>query len=183
MIRPWQYFLGFVVVMSALFMVATFIGACIRTKFSTHTINRWLLKYDGWRGNVIAALIGMVTPFCSCTTVPIFAGLVETNVNFGTAISFLIASPSINIAAIIFLVALFGFKIALGYVLACFVVAVLGGYIMGRLKLKDQIQRTFMTLSQQCQVRNWQEALQLSFRYLKYFFIFLLLSAALGAFI
>ncbi|MDD5110043.1 MAG: permease [Patescibacteria group bacterium] len=181
MVSTWQYFLGFLVVMSALGVVVTFLGACIRTKFSTRTVNRWLLQYDGWRGRLIAAVVGMVTPFCSCTTVPIFAGLIETRINFGTAITFLIASPSISLAAMVFLVVLFGYKIALEYVLACLAIAFLGGTLMARMKFDDQIRRTFISLAQPCQVRDWRAALRLSFQYLKYFSVILLLSAAVGA--
>ena len=179
----WQYLILFILVISALFVLASFLGGIIKTKKWSHKINELLSRYGGIRGNILAAAIGVVTPFCSCTTVPIFAGLLEAEVSFGIAISFLIASPAINVAAIIVLLVLFGFKLAVLYVVASFVVAVIGGYILGKLKLQDQIRPSFISLADNCRVKSWRDALSVSIKSFKYFSVVLIASAVIGALI
>ncbi len=183
MIRFFSYFAGFIFIISFLFVSITFLGAIIKSKFSAQKLNGLLAKFDGIRGNIIAAVVGMLTPFCSCTTVPIFAGLIETNVNFGVAMSFLIASPAINLAAIILLLTLFGLKIAVIYIGAIFIIAVFGGYILGKIKLRDQIKPTFISLADSCRIGSFKEAFYFSLKSLRYFILILALSAVIGALI
>lgn len=89
-------------------------------------------RWPGIRGSLLAAALGAATPFCTCTAVPLFLGMLEVDIPLGPAISFLLASPTINLGAIILLLVVFGWRIALFYTGACLIAAVLVGWIMGR---------------------------------------------------
>jgi uncharacterized protein len=180
MIEDVKYFFGFLAIICTLFVFSLFVGGYIKKRFSTEKAARFISKYKGIKGNVIAALFGTVTPFCSCTSVPIFAGLIETNISFGVAISFLIASPAINLVALVLLVTLFGIKAAVFYFVVVFFVAVLGGYLMGRLPLRGMIQPTFISMAEKCSVGSFRDILIVSLKTFKYFFVVLILSAMLG---
>lgn len=91
-------------------------------------------------GNVLAALLGIPTPFCSCSAVPMFLGLVEAGVPLGVTFSFLIASPLINEVAAALLLAMFGWQIAALYIGSGFVIAVLAGIVIGRLKMENELE-------------------------------------------
>ena len=91
-------------------------------------------------GNVAAAGLGVVTPFCSCSAVPAFIGFVSAGVPLGVTLSFLIASPLVNEVAVVLLYGLFGLKIAVLYVAAGLVVAILGGMVLGRLRLERWVE-------------------------------------------
>ncbi len=111
----------------------------IRTFFSPER-TRALLggKLEGV-GNVFAALLGIVTPFCSCSAVPLFIGFVESGIPLGVTFSFLIAAPTINEVAVILLFGLFGWKVAALYVVSGLVVATIAGFIIGRLKMERYV--------------------------------------------
>jgi uncharacterized membrane protein YraQ (UPF0718 family) len=91
-------------------------------------------------GNVLAALLGIVTPFCSCSAIPLFLGFVEAGVPLGVTLSFLIAAPMINEIALVLLLSLFGWKVALVYVSTGLVIAILSGWIIGRLHLERYVE-------------------------------------------
>ncbi|HAF44814.1 MAG TPA: hypothetical protein DCK83_07705 [Gallionellaceae bacterium] len=91
-------------------------------------------------GNVMAATLGIVTPFCSCSAVPLFIGFVQAGVPLGVTFSFLISAPMVNEIALAMLLALFGWKIALLYLLLGLSVAIVAGYIIGRLKMEHHLE-------------------------------------------
>jgi uncharacterized protein len=91
-------------------------------------------------GNVFAAMLGIVTPFCSCSAVPLFIGFVESGVPLGVTFSFLIAAPTINEVAVILLFGLFGLKVAALYVASGLVVAIVAGYVIGRFKMEKYVE-------------------------------------------
>jgi uncharacterized membrane protein YraQ (UPF0718 family) len=99
--------------------------------------NRW----PGIRGSLIAALLGAATPFCTCTAVPLFLGMLEVNIPLGPAVSFLLASPTINLGAVILLLVVFGWHIALFYTVACLVAAVLVGWVLGHVPRERALRR------------------------------------------
>lgn len=175
------YFGGFLLIMCALFVAATFLGAIVRARASADWITLVLRKRSGIGGNIIAATVGVITPFCSCTTVPIFAGLLASDVSLGVAVSFLIASPTMNIAAFVLLLTLFGVKAAVFYLASCMAIAVAVGGILGRMKLKDYINHGFANFADSCHVDSWKDTLRISLAGLKYFAPILALSAAIGA--
>jgi len=89
---------------------------------------------------VMAALLGIVTPFCSCSAIPLFLGFVEAGVPLGVTFSFLIAAPMINEVAVILLFGLFGFKVAFIYIGTGLIIAIVAGWIIGKLRLEHQVE-------------------------------------------
>lgn len=104
--------------------------ARLRTVFTTHA---------GVRGNVFAALLGAATPFCTCTALPLFLGMLEVDVPLGPATSFLLASPTINLGAVVLLFVVFGWRIALFYLVVCVSAAVIVGWLLGRTRREDAL--------------------------------------------
>lgn len=117
-----------------------FVVAIIRTSFPPEKTKRLLSRKREYVGNVLAALLGIVTPFCSCSAVPLFIGFVESGVPLGVTFSFLISSPMVNEVALIMLWGLFGWKIALIYIGTGLVVAIVAGIVIGKLKMEKYVQ-------------------------------------------
>jgi uncharacterized membrane protein YraQ (UPF0718 family) len=114
--------------------------AIIRTSFPPERTKRMLSHKREYVGNVLAALLGIVTPFCSCSAVPLFIGFVESGVPLGVTFSFLISSPMVNEVALIMLWGLFGWKIALIYIGTGLLVAIFAGIVIGKLKMEQYVQ-------------------------------------------
>ncbi|ABO35129.1 permease [Methanococcus maripaludis C5] len=112
----------------------------IRSYFPPEKTKKILEKYSGVSGNIMASLLGIVTPFCSCSSVPLFIGFVEAGIPLGVTLSFLITSPIVNEAAFAVLLASFGWKIAMLYVISGVIIGVIGGIIIGKLKMEDQVE-------------------------------------------
>ena len=117
-----------------------FVVAVIRTSFPPEKTKRMLSRKREYVGNILAALLGIVTPFCSCSAVPLFIGFVESGVPLGVTFSFLISSPMVNEVALIMLWGLFGWKIALIYIGSGLLVAIIAGIIIGKLKMEKYVQ-------------------------------------------
>jgi uncharacterized protein len=126
-------------VLLLLTLIIFFVGI-IRSYFSPERTRKALEGKSLFAGNVMASLLGVVTPFCSCSAIPLFLGFVESGVPLGVTFSFLIASPMINEVAIILLFGLFGWKTALIYVITGLVIAIAAGYVIGKLKLEHWVQ-------------------------------------------
>ena len=112
----------------------------VRTFFSPERTRALLGGRREGVGNIFAALLGIVTPFCSCSAVPLFIGFVESGIPLGVTFSFLIAAPTINEVAIILLFGLFGWKVAALYITSGLVVAIVAGFIIGRLKMEKYVE-------------------------------------------
>ncbi|MDD2500127.1 MAG: permease [Geobacter sp.] len=117
-----------------------FVVAIIRSSFPPERTKRILSHNREYVGNVMAALLGIVTPFCSCSAVPLFIGFVESGVPLGVTFSFLISSPMVNEVALIMLWGMFGWKIALIYIGTGLLVAIAAGIVIGRLKMEKYVQ-------------------------------------------
>jgi uncharacterized membrane protein YraQ (UPF0718 family) len=119
----------------------------IRGFFSPERTRRLLAAKKGNRliGHLLAALLGIVTPFCSCSAVPLFIGFVEAGIPLGVTFTYLVAAPMVNEVALGLLFGLFGWKIALIYVLSGEVIAIASGLIIGRLKMERFIESIAMT--------------------------------------
>jgi uncharacterized protein len=117
-----------------------FVVAIIRTSFPPERTKRLLSHKREYLGNILAALLGIVTPFCSCSAVPLFIGFVESGVPLGVTFSFLISSPMVNEVALIMLWGLFGWKIALIYIGTGLLVAIVAGIVIGKLKMERYVQ-------------------------------------------
>lgn len=123
-----------------LLAVIVFIVGMIRTFVTPQRVKKWLRGRREGVGNVLAALLGVPTPFCSCSAVPLFIGFVESGVPLGITFSFLIASPLINEVAATMLFAMFGWQIAALYIISGLMIAIIAGMIIGRLHLEDEVE-------------------------------------------
>jgi uncharacterized protein len=123
-----------------LLSVIIFIVAVIRSYFPPEKTRRILSCRRVYVGNALAASLGIVTPFCSCSAVPLFIGFVESGVPLGVTFSFLVSSPMINEVALVLLLGLFGWKIALTYVGAGLIIAIISGIVIGKLKMEKYVQ-------------------------------------------
>ena len=133
----WIYFSQFIVGLLLLYWFVFLVAVWLKSYFTNVKISKYFQNRIGISGYFIGAFTGALTPFCSCTTVPIFAGMVDNNIRHGYAISFLIASPTINPPALILFYALFGSQLTWIYVFVCFTIAVIGGMILGSEKFKS----------------------------------------------
>jgi len=120
--------------------VIVFGVAIIRTYITPQKVKKWVAGRTEGAGNVVAALLGIPTPFCSCSAVPLFIGFVESGVPLGITFSFLIASPLINEVAAAMLLAMFGWQIALIYIVSGLIIAIIAGIIIGRLHLEGEVE-------------------------------------------
>lgn len=116
-----------------------YLFAIIRTYITPEKVKKYLAKKSIF-GNILASLIGIVTPFCSCSAVPLFIGFVEAGVPLGVTFSYLIAAPMINEVAAILLLGLFGWKIALIYIISGLLIAIIVGFILGKMKLEHLVE-------------------------------------------
>ncbi len=123
-----------------LLVVIIFAIAFIRSFFPPEKTKLLLEKVPNFLGNILAALLGIVTPFCSCSAVPLFIGFIEAGIPLGVTFSFLVSSPMVNEVALIMLWGLFGWKIALLYIASGLVVAILSGAVIGKLKLEKWVE-------------------------------------------
>jgi len=123
-----------------LLALVVFAVGIIRTFFTPERTRRILAGKSEFAGNVLAALLGIVTPFCSCSAVPLFIGFVTTGVPLGVTFSFLISAPMVNEVALVLLFGLFGWKVAGLYLGTGLVVAMTAGWIMGRLKMEKHVE-------------------------------------------
>lgn len=132
-------FFQFFAVLSIMFLVFSFLSHILMRKISlTKLISLLESKIQGL-GNVLSSLIGAVTPFCVCTTIPIFASMVQMGVKTNIAISFLFSSPLISVSAAALLFFLFGIKFSLYYIIAALVFSIFGGMLVFWLGLDDEI--------------------------------------------
>ena len=111
-----------------------------RSYFTPERTRRMLAGRREFTGNVLAALLGGVTPFCSCSAVPLFIGFVTAGVPLGVTFSFLISAPMVNEIALVLLFGLFGWKVAVLYLGTGLVIAIVAGWIIGRLKLERHVE-------------------------------------------
>ena len=117
-----------------------FLISILRTFFSPERTRALLGGKREGIGNILAALLGIVTPFCSCSAVPLFIGFLESGIPLGVTFSFLIAAPVINEVALVMLFGLFGWKVAILYVMSGLIIAVSAGMFIGRLHLEEQVE-------------------------------------------
>jgi len=123
-----------------LLTVIIFAIAFFRSYISPLKVRKALAKRNEYIGNVAAALVGIITPFCSCSAVPLFIGFVESGVPLGVTFSFLIASPMINEIAIILLWGMLGWQITALYIISGLIIAIIAGIIIGKLKLEGEVE-------------------------------------------
>ena len=134
-----NFFIYDVIKILIMLTVIIYVVAVIRSFFPPEKVKKILARRNEFIGNILAALLGIVTPFCSCSAVPVFIGFLETGVPLGVTLSFLIASPMINEVALVLLWGLFGAKIALIYIGTGLIVAIVSGIILGRIPAVEKM--------------------------------------------
>jgi uncharacterized membrane protein YraQ (UPF0718 family) len=131
-------------------IIIVFITSIVRSYFPPERTRKILGKDKRARsflGNVLAAVLGIVTPFCSCSAVPVFIGFVGSGIPLGVTFSFLVSSPMINEIALVMLLSVFGWKIALLYIVTGLVISVTSGIIIGKLKMERYLQEDVFNIS------------------------------------
>lgn len=123
-----------------LLTLIVFVVGIIRSYFSPERTRKLLGGKKLLAGNIMASLLGIVTPFCSCSAIPLFLGFVESGVPLGVTFSFLIAAPMINEVAVVLLFGLFGWKTAILYMSTGLLIAMLSGFVIGKLKLERYVE-------------------------------------------
>lgn len=135
----WFFIYEFPKVILLLTLIIFFVGI-IRTFFTPERTRKALEGKKTFTGNVMASCLGIITPFCSCSAIPLFLGFIESGVPLGVTFSFLIAAPMINEVAVVLLYGMFGWKVALIYVATGLVIAIIAGWVIGILKLEKWVE-------------------------------------------
>lgn len=135
-----QFFIYDTVKILVLLSVLIFAVSYIQSYFPPERTRRILSRYKGFGANLMGALLGTVTPFCSCSSIPIFMGFTRAGLPLGVTFSFLISSPLVDLGSLVLLVSIFQSGIAVTYVLVGLVLAVLGGTLIERLKMEKYLE-------------------------------------------
>ena len=140
------FFIGTLQKIFYLLILVIFLSGVVRSYFSPEKTRQFLEGRSLFAGNVLASLLGIATPFCSCSAIPLFLGFVETGIPVGVTFSFLIAAPMINEVAVIMLFSLFGWEVGVIYMLTGLLVAIVSGWVIGKLKLERWLQEWVINL-------------------------------------
>jgi uncharacterized membrane protein YraQ (UPF0718 family) len=135
-----HFFIYDVIKIFILLSVLIFSISYLQSYFPPERTKKILSRYSGVSSNIFAALLGTLTPFCSCSSIPIFIGFSASRLPIGTTFSFLISSPLVDLASIILLASIFNWRIALAYVIVGLILAVVSGTLISMLSLEDQIE-------------------------------------------
>lgn len=135
-----QFFLYDVIKITILLCLLIFIISYIQSFFPPERSKRILGRFHGIGANIVGALLGTVTPFCSCSSIPIFMGFTSAGLPLGVTFSFLISSPMVDLGSLVLLMSIFGVKIAVAYVVLGLVIAVLGGTLIEKLHMEGYVE-------------------------------------------
>lgn len=135
-----QFFIYDMIKIMVLLGVLILIISYIQSFFPPERTKKILGRFHGIGANIIAALLGTVTPFCSCSSIPLFIGFTSAGLPLGVTFSFLISSPMVDLGSLVLLMSIFGWKVAVIYVLVGLVIAVLGGTLIEKLHLETQVE-------------------------------------------
>lgn len=142
-----QFFLYDVIKITILLCVLIYLISYIQSYFPPERSKKIMGKFHGIWANCIAALLGTVTPFCSCSSIPLFIGFTSAGLPLGVTFSFLISSPMVDLGSMVLLMSIFGPKVAVIYVVLGLVVAVLGGTIIERFHMEEQVEEFIRRVS------------------------------------
>ena len=135
-----QFFIYDTIKIMILLGILIFIISYIQSYFPPERTKKILGRFHGIGANIIAALLGTVTPFCSCSSIPLFMGFTSAGLPLGVTFSFLISSPMVDLGSLVLLMSIFGWKVAIIYVLMGLVIAVIGGTLIEKLRLENQVE-------------------------------------------
>ena len=135
-----HFFIYDVIKIFILLSVLIFAISYVQSYFPPERTRRILGQRQGFGANILAALLGTITPFCSCSSIPLFIGFTSAGLPLAVTFSFLISSPLVDLASVILLASIFNWSIAIAYVTIGLVLAILGGTLIGRFKMEDQVE-------------------------------------------
>jgi len=135
-----HFFIYDVIKIFILLSVLIFVISYIQSYFPPERTKKILGRFNGISGNILGALLGTVTPFCSCSSIPLFIGFTSAGLPLGVTFSFLISSPLVDLASVLLLASIFNWKIAIAYVVVGLLLAVNGGTIISKLHLEDYVE-------------------------------------------
>ncbi len=135
-----HFFIYDVIKIFILLSVLIFLISYIQSFFPPERTRKILGNFKGISANILGALLGTITPFCSCSSIPLFIGFTSAGLPIGVTFSFLISSPLVDLASVILLASIFNWQIAIAYVIVGLILAVLGGTIIGKAKLEDYVE-------------------------------------------
>jgi permease family protein len=135
-----QFFLYDVLKITILLCILIFMISYIQSYFPPERSKKLIGRFHGVWANCIAALLGTVTPFCSCSSIPLFIGFTSAGLPLGVTFSFLISSPMVDLGSLVLLMSIFGSKVAIIYVIVGLVIAVIGGTIIEKLGLENEVE-------------------------------------------
>jgi len=135
-----HFFIYDVIKIFILLTVLIFGISYVQSFFPPERTKKILGRFDGITANILAALLGTITPFCSCSSIPLFIGFTGSGLPLGVTFSFLISSPLVDLASIILLASIFNWKIAIAYVVVGLILAVVGGTFIGKAHMEDQVE-------------------------------------------
>ncbi|HKM07420.1 MAG TPA: permease [Sphaerochaeta sp.] len=135
-----QFFLYDTIKIFVLLSFLIFIISYIQSYFPPERTRKILGRYTGIKANTLSALLGTVTPFCSCSSIPLFIGFTSAGLPLGVSFSFLISSPLVDLGSLVLLTSIFGWKVAVAYVLVGLVLAVIGGGLIERMHMEEHVE-------------------------------------------
>ncbi len=135
-----QFFLFDIIKIMVLLGILIFVISYVQSFFPPERTKKILGRFHGIGANILGALLGTVTPFCSCSSIPLFIGFTSAGLPLGVTFSFLISSPMVDLGSLVLLMSIFGWKVAVIYVVLGLVIAVAGGMLIEKLKLEDQVE-------------------------------------------
>lgn len=148
-----HFFIYDVIKIFVLLAVLIFLISYIQSYFPPERSKKIMGRFHGIWANIIGALLGTVTPFCSCSSIPIFMGFTSAGLPLGVTFSFLISSPMVDLGSLVLLMSVFGGKIAFAYVIVGLIVAVVGGTLIEKLHMEDQVEE-FIRQSQNVEIES-----------------------------
>ena len=185
-----SFFIYDVIKISILLFVIVFIISYVQSYFPPEKSKKIMGRFKGLWARIIGALLGTVTPFCSCSSIPLFMGFTTAGLPLGVTFSFLISSPMVDLGSLVLLTSIFGWKIAVSYVIVGLVIAVLGGTIIEKLHLENQVAdfirnakniNTVLPSDELSQKERFKSALDSVLQTLKKVFPYILIGVAIGA--
>ena len=185
-----SFFIYDVIKISILLFVLVFIISYVQSYFPPEKSKKIMGRFKGLGARIIGALLGTVTPFCSCSSIPLFMGFTTAGLPLGVTFSFLISSPMVDLGSLVLLTSIFGWKIAVSYVIVGLVIAVLGGTIIEKLHLENQVAdfirnakniNSVLPSDELSQKERFKSALDSVLQTLKKVFPYILIGVAIGA--
>ena len=185
-----SFFIYDVIKISILLFALVYIISYVQSYFPPEKSKKIMGRFKGLGARIIGALLGTVTPFCSCSSIPLFMGFTTAGLPLGVTFSFLISSPMVDLGSLVLLTSIFGWKIAVSYVIVGLVIAVLGGTIIEKLHLENQVAdfirnakkiNTVLPSDELSQKERFKSALDSVLQTLKKVFPYILIGVAIGA--